>query len=325
MDRKMLVVLAKGLATWTPIYRLRTGRTGGSCSARYCYSVWLRHLHFACKHGFTAVPAAVAELGPGDSLGSGLSAMLCGADEYYALDVVRFADPERNVAILDELAELFRRREPIPGPGEFPRVMPLLRDYGFPSTILTADLFDRTLHPERLENIRRALRDGKGKSFGGVRITYSVPWHDPTVIRPESVGLAFSQAVMQYVYELEHTYDALWQWLKPGAVMSHEIDFSCHDMASTWDGHWAYSDRLWRIAKGRRPVTLSRQPCSAHVEMVRRRGFEVLHEDRTRQAAALPRPRLARRFRTMSDDDRSTRAAFILSSRRSPAEGTATP
>ena len=37
--------LAVGMATYVPGLRHLTGRkTGGSVSARYCYSVWLRHL-----------------------------------------------------------------------------------------------------------------------------------------------------------------------------------------------------------------------------------------------------------------------------------------
>ena len=48
--------------------------TGGTDSVRYCYSVWLRHLVLAYENGYKKIPERVAELGPGDSLGIGLSA-----------------------------------------------------------------------------------------------------------------------------------------------------------------------------------------------------------------------------------------------------------
>ncbi len=41
--------------------------TGGTCDARYCYSVWLRHLIHANQKGYDKVPQTLAEFGPGDS------------------------------------------------------------------------------------------------------------------------------------------------------------------------------------------------------------------------------------------------------------------
>ena len=47
------------------------GTGGGAQSARYCYSVWLRHLIHAWKNGLPFRPNRVAELGPGFSIGVG--------------------------------------------------------------------------------------------------------------------------------------------------------------------------------------------------------------------------------------------------------------
>src|SRR5439155_1152871 len=88
------------------------GRGGGdTSSARYCYSVWLRHLVVAAANGFKVPPRVVAELGPGDSLGLGLSMLLSGADRYHAFDVVQHAQVKRNQAVLghvDDLASSYR-------------------------------------------------------------------------------------------------------------------------------------------------------------------------------------------------------------------------
>lgn len=42
----------------------------------------------AYKNGLPVHPDTVAGLGPGDSLGFGLAALISGADKYFAFDVV---------------------------------------------------------------------------------------------------------------------------------------------------------------------------------------------------------------------------------------------
>src|SRR6476659_3956824 len=96
--------VVKGLATWIPgARRLFAHGTGGSNNPRYCYSVWLRHLAMARQSGLNTEPLTVAELGPGDSLGLGLCAVLSGSNRFFALDVVTHAQLERNLAMLDAL------------------------------------------------------------------------------------------------------------------------------------------------------------------------------------------------------------------------------
>jgi hypothetical protein len=76
----------------------------------YCYEVWLKHLTLLWANGLRTIPDTVAELGPGDSLGTGLAALLSGANHYYALDIIRYADTPRNLMIFDQLVDLFQRR-----------------------------------------------------------------------------------------------------------------------------------------------------------------------------------------------------------------------
>jgi len=80
MNTNLPVVVLKGLATYVPgLYRLRQSRgTSEPNWSRYCYSVWLRHLVMAWKHGFTRIPESIAELGPGPTLGAGLPPMITG-------------------------------------------------------------------------------------------------------------------------------------------------------------------------------------------------------------------------------------------------------
>jgi len=63
-----------------------------------CYEVWLKHPTLLWENQLQAIPNTVAELGPGDSLGVGLAALLSGASKFYVLDVVLFANQTRNPA-----------------------------------------------------------------------------------------------------------------------------------------------------------------------------------------------------------------------------------
>src|SRR5688572_27073147 len=87
--------MAKGAATLVPpVNRMLSVRTGeGTSSARYCYTVFLRQLVRTRQvHDFgRPVPESVAELGPGNSIGVGLAALLAGAERYSALDAVAHA------------------------------------------------------------------------------------------------------------------------------------------------------------------------------------------------------------------------------------------
>ena len=96
--------VALGLLSYVPgAYKALAKGTRGTDTARYCYSVWLRHLVMARRSGLRQMPESAAELGPGDSLGIGLAALISGVKSYFALDVVRYANPKRNLEIFEEL------------------------------------------------------------------------------------------------------------------------------------------------------------------------------------------------------------------------------
>jgi hypothetical protein len=309
----ILKPVLRGLLTYVPIAEKRMVKsTRGTTSARYCYSVWLRHLAMAHEGGLLAAPApvAVAELGPGDSLGIGLAALLSGTSRYVALDVVPYADPARNLAVLDELVALFQKRAPIPDATEFPAVKPYLPSYEFPRRILTDDHLSRALSPRRLAAIRRAL-ERVNETAGEVAIAYRVPWYQASVIERDSVDMLYSQAVLEHVDDLATTYAAMASWLKPGGFASHEIAFSAHQLTPEWNGHWTISDPVWKVIRGKRPYLLNREPASTHIGFLKRSGLQIVNEVRMQVKSDVARKRLARRFRDMSDDDLTTQAMFV--------------
>jgi len=309
-----LALLLKGLLTFIPVssYLLRPKGTGGTISARYCYSVWLRHLVMLHNNGLSTAPNTIGELGPGDSLGIGMSAMLGGADKYWALDVVRFANNTRNLKIFDQLVSLFKNRERIPDNSEFPRIKPYLDSYNFPSHILTEEHLAESLKPERLQLLRKAI-DNPGEQIGGLEIKYIVPWNTKDNILENSVDMIFSQAALEHVDDLLDTYNILYRYLRPSGIMSHNIDFKSHGTSCAWNGHWRYSKIIWRLIRGKRKHSywLNRYPHSAHIKFLEKSGYKVVCDIKNITSSQILRRELAPEFNYLTDDDLVTSSAFI--------------
>ncbi len=299
-----------GIATHVPgVYSLVAKRQREVHSARYCYAVWLHHLVLAHRHGLKVRPRIVAEIGPGASLGVGLAALISGAETYYACDVVRQANTDRSLELFDEIVALFRRREAIPGEQEFPLLQPRLDDDRFPDFLRpTPGCLDALAEP-RVARLRESVAAGPGE---GRVLQYVVPWERADGIPRGSVDMVCSQAVLEYSDDLAATYQTMRAWLAPGGTLSHQIDFSAHQTSRHWDGHWTYSDRVWKLMRGRRPYWLNREPCSVHVALLQQLGFEILCNLRALQPPEVARAALAPRFRRLSSDDLTTRGAFIL-------------
>lgn len=300
--------LATGLASFVPgVRRFMVRGTGGTCSARYCYTVWLRHLVKAAAVGIPTAHSCVAELGPGDSLGVGLAAILSGANRYVALDAKPHANPEKNLRIFEELLSLFRRREPIPDDVEFPLVRPTLQDYRFPSHILSDESLSSNLSEARIEETRAAIR---GIPTRTIILDYRAPWTEPSAVLSGSVDFLFSQAVLEHVDDLEQTYSAMRAWVKPKGFLSHSIDFTSHNVTRSWNGHWALNDPTWKMVRGTRPYFINREPLSRHLALLSKYGFALVTVDK--QHASVPAAfRLARRFRGMDHADLTTPGVFV--------------
>jgi SAM-dependent methyltransferase len=296
--------LALGVATFIPgvaAWNRRRLKSGGTDSARYCYSVWLRHLVMSADNGLCSrTPGSLAELGPGDSIGIGLAALLSGANRYVGLDVLPQASLENNRAVFEELVQLFRSRAPIPDDSEFPAVIPKLRSYAFPGVASCPD-------SARIDRIRTSICSPGG---AGSMIRYTAPWSEADRIEPASVDMILSQAVMQHVDDLPGAYAAMRTWLAPGGWLSHSIDFGSHGLAREWNGHWAYKDWSWSLLRGKRPYLINRAPYSAHCQLLDACGFSVTFRQLS-QGPAIERRRLAPRFRKLTDTDLTTPSAFL--------------
>ncbi len=282
--------------------------TGGTDSARYCYSVWLRHLILAAESGQNTNSKSIAELGPGDSIGAGLAALLSGARRYFAFDVVAHANSERNLAIFDELLALFRAQADVRDHMELPEVSPRLNDYRFPHAILTKDRLAQSLASERVANIRASIKNCASKDS---LIQYRAPWYDDQMIERNSIDMIFSQAVLEHVDQLVSTYRTMDLWLAPEGFMSHVIDLKSHGWAEEWNGHWTYSDFMWKLVRGKDVWMINREPASHHLKILAEQGFRVQRQDRTTLPTKITRRHLAAKFRDMSEEDLTTSGLFI--------------
>ncbi len=109
--------LLTGMLTYLPLVaRLSERTTGGSDSAAYCYRIWLRHLVLADRAGLPTHPKVAAEIGPGDSLGTGIMALLTGATARGERGRALFPepDPERGASRGGSVTDAHARR---PGGG----------------------------------------------------------------------------------------------------------------------------------------------------------------------------------------------------------------
>jgi hypothetical protein len=300
-----------GVSSLPPVQRVfkrHSIGTHGTNEARYCYSVWLRHLSSAAANGLNTDPKSVAELGPGDSIGIGIAAVLTGVERYYAFDVVPHANTARNLQIFDGLLELFRARTDIPNGAEYPRVGPALDDYRYPADLLSEQRMRRALDPQRLARIRESIQRTDSRDS---MIQYRAPWSTGEAVERGTLDLVYSQATLEHVDGLPEVYRAMYAWLKPGGYMSHQIDFKCHGHAREWNGHWTYSDFMWNLVRGKDVWLINRLPYSAHLRLMKSSGFQVVGEQLVTRESRVKRSQLAPRFRHIPERDLSTTDAFV--------------
>ena len=301
-----------GVAQLPPVQRVfkrHSIGTHGTIEARYCYSVWLRHLMCAAANGLDTNPRAVAELGPGDSIGIGIASVLTGVERYFAFDVVAHANTPRNLAIFDGLVELFRAQADIPDASEYPRVGPTLNDYRFPGHILTPDRMRAALDPARLARVRESIQRTDQKDS---MIQYRAPWSTAGAVEHETLDLVFSQATLEHVDGLPDVYRAMYAvaetrrlhvapdrlqvpQLRPRMEWPLDV-FGPHVEAGARQGRVAHQPPALlraRRAHGEKPASAS----SANNSCARHR--------------ACRRSQLASQFREIPDSDLTTTDAFV--------------
>jgi hypothetical protein len=309
-----------GLLSYTPLWNLRgklvKPAVGGAGSASYCYGVWLKHLVAAYGCGLRTVPEVVVELGPGESVGAGLAALLCGASRYLAIDVVKHASTVLNMQVLQELVALFKRGEAIPDDAEFPYMESKFEQNISPRFILDRDRMKFCLSDQRVQSISDALM--RPSPANPISISYISPAYADSTIRSNSAGMIMSHAVMEHVDNVEEAYRSMYKWLGFEGIMSHQIDFTSHLMSEYWNGHWTFSDLVWKLIRGKKSYLLNREPFSTHIKLQHKVGFKVLKAIRIENHDGVDRKKLSPQFVDMSEQDFCTSSALIVSTKNKP-------
>jgi len=308
-------IVVRGLRGVDPFFESSyMGTSVAAASSRYCYTVFMRHIVRLFENGMQSVPNRVAEFGPGGSIGLGLCAVLSGAKEYYALDVVEFADNARNLEVFDELVTLFREKTPIPDDREFPEVKPQLDNYAFPSQIFSDEFIKENLSDDRIESIRKVLTTGNDAA-DDIVIKYIVPWENYGGTYPV-VDLIISQAVLEHVDNLKRLYNVSYDILTPCGFVSHDIDFRSHGETYDWNGHWAIPDKKWKKIRGTRPYMINREPLSTHLRLLEESGFQVTSKVPCLGSAcgmsSIQKKNLTGEFKKLSDEDFGTATCHVI-------------
>lgn len=311
MAAEKFIRIARGLIkAMIPIRSLHyPSHTGGTTDSRYCYSTWLRHLILLNKYK-KDIPSIVAELGPGDSLGTGIAALLCGCEKYIGLDVFTYGNAAHNVKIFDELVVLFNNKTPLPDDKEYPKAIPNLDNYDFPAHILTEEILTRSMTAERLAAIRKEL---SSPAPSNIFVNYFIPWQVAD-IKNESIDFVFSQSVLQYV-DMDLIYPAINKWLQPKGMMVHVIDFSSLGSSGVWNGHWAYSSLEWKLFSIGKKILLNRSYVALHKAYLVKYNFNLLNIIIYKKKEGFHQKQLAKEFRHLSNDDVETHAAYMLSAK----------
>lgn len=307
----ILKPLVKGVLSFLPGINLLLPKpkTGGTDSPLYCYEVWMKHLTMLWASGMRSIPNCLVELGPGDSLGIGLAAMLSGINNYVALDVVEYSNDRGNMKMLEELIQLFRERAMRPAKG-WPDYDHYLDASLFPSHILTDRILAQALSAPRIAIIREALSNPESH-VTPLRIKYIAPWSDEGVIPQDTVDLIISHSVLEHVVNLKAIYRAFGLWLKAGGFFTHQIDFTSHETSTAWNRHWGYSQGMWKIILGRRSYFINRLPCSTHLKMIEQNGFKIVCCHKRYRQDGIKRSQLAADWKHLSDDDLTCSGLFI--------------
>jgi hypothetical protein len=270
----------------------------------------MRYVFALARVGVSFENKVVLEYGPGATLGLGFASLICGAKRYYSYDLIDHTDADRNLAVFDELLQMFKRRAALPSDGFHARIFPILESNEFPSEALPEDLLRRTLEPERIDAIREDIKTRAGH-FVLQRSSRDIG----AAVQDEPADVIISESVLEHVDDLPPTYAFFARALAADGAMVHLIDYTCHNLANEWNGHWVCAPTLWSIVRGKREFLINRKPHQYHLDLLAENGMRVIQASRLHRVDGATRDGFASEFREMSRLDATTSLAQIIVAR----------
>jgi hypothetical protein len=97
--------------------------------------------------------------------------------------------------------------------------------------------------------------------------------------------------------------------------MSHQIDFKSHGMTKRWNGFRACSESVWKLALGRRPYMINREPGSVHLRLMQDAGFTLVTHEKYLRKDGIRREELAPRWADISEDDLNCSGLYVIATK----------
>lgn len=308
MFEARLKPIAKGIGSFAFPALRSTHQVAGSASAEHCYNLFMRHFAGVADQMSegASVPKTLVEVGPGSSLGVGLTALLCGVENYIALDLQDHRSIKNDRRVLAAVARMLEDRAP------FSETTDLGAHFFPPSP-------DRKVWDRIALQVDNALKSGETKeldheieSGAEERIRFVAPWIDRDTLPAGCADWIMTHSVMEHIDDLPEAYASMAHWLRPGGYATHLIDFSAHTLTKHWNGHWKLSRGIWTLMRGRRPYLINRAWRSRHIDLMTNAGFEVLSEIKFEQAGGCNRDEMQYPYSGMPSGDERVAMSFLV-------------
>lgn len=278
-----------------------------SHDVEYYYSIYITHLSLLNNAISCGVPNAVAEIGPGASLASGITALLTGSNSVYFLDAVQHIVGNDQADLVYKIASFLRDRKAPFNFDHFPPFRYALNNKFFPE-FLTDEIIENALNPVRVSEIIKAI---KGEKTELIKISYISPWQNSSIENfYEKIDFLYSHSVMEHVDDVEDAYARFYLLLRANGAMSHSIDLKSHNFHSKENGHLSISEPKW-IELAQSSYSLNRLSASEHLSFIEQNGFSIVMNLRRKIRSSILRSELAPEFKNLRERDFLCGSLFV--------------
>lgn len=261
----MLKAVGKGLITFVPgaeniLDKRKKKSRHSSSNAEFVYSLWLSVLVFFKEHSIKPNLGTIAEIGNGGSLGVGFCAILTGSQHYFDFEFYDNINISEQLCLLDQVAQLFQNKAPIK---KYDNLNITIKSYDFPADLVLPDR-------EQILLIEQLRIDIKSAFVNSKMISIIDGWQSAPNL---DLDFIFSRAVMEHVKDPSVVYASIYNHLKEGSYMFHDIELHSHGISKQIDGHLRIKPFWWRLIVGKRPFLLNRWSFMDHLNEVKKQGF----------------------------------------------------
>ncbi|MFC2152999.1 methyltransferase domain-containing protein [Bacteroidota bacterium] len=237
MDINVVKAAIKGVVTFIPFVSLiinihkRNKHNHSGSNALFCYTLWMKIITFLQNSNCPIQFESIAEIGSGGSLGLGFCALLTGSKKYTILEIEKNFDSNKNLQLFEEILSLFKANTKVPSNKQFEQINIKTNDIEYYNRIIDQVDLGNYLSDKRIREIRENILF-KSSNL----IEYNFDWGKNPPINAQ-FDLLFSRAVMEHVNSPNLVYKNIYNVLKSGGIMLHDIEFHSHGITKSWYGH----------------------------------------------------------------------------------------